>query len=71
MAWLTQPVLIRVTALALLVGLPATVRAARALPDARLVNYGKASHHEILREADSLRDAALAEADAFLAGLSG
>ncbi len=71
LARVTQPVLILATDNDKLVGYRAIAHAARALPDARLVNYGKASHHEILREADSLRDAALAEADAFLAGLSG
>lgn len=71
LARVTQPVLILATDNDKLVGYRAIARAARALPDARLVNYGKASHHEILREADSLRDAALAEADAFLTGLSG
>jgi lysophospholipase len=42
-------------------------RAARRLPNARLRVWGRESAHEILREADPVRDAALAEIDAFLA----
>ena len=56
------PVLILATDNDKLVGYGAIERAARALPDVRLVNYGKASHHEVLREADGVRDAALAHA---------
>ncbi len=37
------------------------------LPDARLVRFGAESAHEILREADPVRDRALAAIDAFLA----
>lgn len=37
------------------------------LPDARIVTFGKESAHEILREADPVRDRALGEIDAFLA----
>ena len=65
------PVLILATDNDKLVGYGAIERAARALPDVRLVNYGKASHHEVLREADGVRDAALAEGDAFLARIAG
>lgn len=71
LARVTQPVLILATDNDKLVGYGATARAARALPHAQLINYGQASHHEILREADGVRDAALAAADRFLAGLSG
>ena len=42
-------------------------RAARRLPNAKLRIWGRESAHEILREADPVRDAALAEIDAFLA----
>ncbi len=38
----------------------------RELPNARLVVYGNEARHEILREADEVRNAALAEIDAFL-----
>lgn len=44
----------------------AIVRAAARLPNARLRVWGSESAHEILREADPVRDAALAEIDAFL-----
>lgn len=71
LARVTVPVLILATDADKLVGFGAIKRAARALPQARLINYGKASHHEILREADGVRDQALAEADAFLAGIAG
>jgi len=47
-----------------------SARAARAiaagLPDAQLVRFGPESAHEILREADPVRDRALAEIDRFL-----
>lgn len=36
------------------------------LPDAKLVRFGSESAHELLREADPVRDRALAEIDAFL-----
>jgi lysophospholipase len=46
---------------------PAAIgRAAARLPDAKLRVWGAESAHEILREADPVRDAALAEIDAFL-----
>jgi lysophospholipase len=64
------PVLMIATDNDKLVGYDAIARAAARLPKARLVNYGKASHHEILREADPVRDQALAECDDFLAGIS-
>lgn len=37
------------------------------LPDARILRFGRESAHEILREADPVRDRALAEIDRFLA----
>lgn len=36
------------------------------LPGARIVRFGKESAHEILREADAVRDRAISEIDAFL-----
>lgn len=42
-------------------------RSAARLPNARLQMWGPESAHEILREADPVRDAALAEIDRFLA----
>lgn len=66
-----QPVLILATDNDKLVGYGATARAAARLPHAQLVNYGAASHHEVLREADPVRVAALAAADAFLNGIAG
>ena len=71
LARVTVPVLILATDNDKLVGYGAIERAAQLLPQVRLVNYGKASHHEILREADGVRDRALAEADAFLAEIAG
>lgn len=66
-----QPVLILATDNDKLVGYGATARAAARLPNAQLINYGKASHHEVLREADAVRVPALAAADAFLDGIAG
>ena len=66
-----QPVLILATDNDKLVCFGAIARAAARIPGARLVNYGKAAHHEILREADAVRGPALAEADAFLARIAG
>ena len=60
------PVLIIATDNDKLVGYDATARAAARLPRAELVNYGAQSHHEILREADPVRDQAVAACDAFL-----
>ena len=42
-------------------------RAVRLLPDARLLEFGPEAAHEILREADPVRDRALARIDSFLA----
>lgn len=71
LARVTCPVLIVATDNDKLVGYGAIAAAARALPDVRLVNYGKAAHHEVLREADAVRDQALAEIDALLARVAG
>ncbi|MDE2619611.1 MAG: alpha/beta fold hydrolase, partial [Sphingomonadales bacterium] len=65
------PVLIVATDNDRLVGYRAIEHAATALPDVRLVNYGKAAHHEVLREADAVRDRVLAETDALLARIAG
>lgn len=71
LARVTCPVVIVATDNDKLVGYGAIDRAARALPDVRLINYGKAAHHEVLREADPVRDRALAEIDTLLARISG
>jgi lysophospholipase len=49
-----------------LVSFPAIERAARRLPRAELVRFGPEAAHEILREADPVRDKALRRIDAFL-----
>ena len=49
-----------------LVDAAATQRIAARLPDARIRNWGRESAHEILREADTVRIAALDEIDRFL-----
>jgi lysophospholipase len=65
------PVLILATDNDKLVGYGAIARAAARLPDVELVHFGREAHHEILREADPVRDRALAAANAFLARISG
>ncbi len=49
-----------------LVDARAALRIAPRLPDAQLVRFGPESAHEILREADPVRDRAIAAIDAFL-----
>ncbi|WP_174291285.1 alpha/beta fold hydrolase [Sphingomonas bacterium] len=44
----------------------ATIRVARRLPRGELIRFGRESAHEILREADPVRDRALAAIDTFL-----
>lgn len=44
----------------------ASLKIAPKLPDARVVSFGKESAHEILREADPVRNRALGEIDLFL-----
>jgi len=62
-----EPVLI-VSATADALVSPAATRAAAArLPHARLVEYGDEAAHELLREADPVRDRVLGEIDAMLA----
>lgn len=64
------PVLILATDNDKLVGYAAIARAAARLGDCELVHFGKEAHHEILREADPVRDRALAACDAFLARIA-
>jgi lysophospholipase len=49
-----------------LVSTPAIARAAARLPRGRLVMFGREAYHEVLREADPVRDRALAAIDQFL-----
>lgn len=67
LARVTSPVLILGTSADRLVSARAIRRAARLLPDARLVEFGAEAAHEILRERDPVRNRALAEIDGFLA----
>lgn len=62
----STPVLILAAEADRLVDLAAIQRAARRLPTATLRVWGPESAHEILREADPVRDDALAEVDRFL-----
>ncbi len=50
-----------------LVDARAALRLVPRLPDARIVTFGKESAHEILREADKVRNRAIGEIDLFLA----
>ena len=50
-----------------LVAWPAIAKAATRLQDVELVHFGAEAHHEILREADQVRNRALAAIDTFLA----
>jgi lysophospholipase len=59
------PLLLLATRTDGLVSWPAIRKAAARLPNARLIDYGEAARHEILREADPVRIAALAEIDQF------
>lgn len=60
------PVLIVATRTDGLVSWRAIRKVAARLPRARLVAWGKEARHEILREVDPVREAALAEIDTFL-----
>lgn len=60
------PVHIVATSADRLVGVAAIRKAARRLPAAELLWFGAEAAHEIWREADPVRDQALASADAFL-----
>ncbi|MBC9034992.1 alpha/beta hydrolase [Sphingomonas sp. JC676] len=61
------PVLMLVAEADALVDARAALRIGPRLADARIVTFGKESAHEILREADAVRDRALGEIDTFLA----
>jgi lysophospholipase len=60
------PVLMLATRADRLVSHRAIAEAARRVPHAELVTYGTEARHEILREADPVRDAALARIEEFL-----
>ena len=62
----TTPVLLLSAEADQLVDPAAIRRAAARLPNATLRSWGSEAAHELLREADPVRDAALAEIDAFL-----
>ncbi len=66
LARVTIPVCIVATAADELVGIAAIDRAARWLPQAEYHRFGPEARHEILREADPVRDRALAAIDGFL-----
>lgn len=60
------PVLLLASDADKLVSFAAIMRTARRLQDCQLVHFGQEARHEILREADPVRDRALAACDAFL-----
>jgi len=60
------PVLVLAARHDLLVSWPAIERAAKRLPGAELVSWGSEAAHELLREADPVRDAVLAAISDFL-----
>ena len=62
----TVPSLILATTADKLVGYSAAAGAAARIPSAELVTFGEEARHEILREADPVRDRALAAIDEFL-----
>lgn len=61
------PLLMLVATADALVDARVALRIAPRLPDVRLVTFGAESAHEILREADPVRDRAMGEIDSFLA----
>lgn len=61
------PVVIVATDNDKLVGWKPIARAATRLPDCEMVHFGKEGRHELLREADPVRDRALVACDAMLA----
>ena len=63
----TTPVLVLATTADRLVEYTAIERAVQRLPHAELVRFGAEARHEILREADPVRERALAAIDDFLA----
>jgi len=62
----TLPVLILAARHDGLVGYKAIERAARRLPRAQLVTWGREGYHELLREEDAVRDRVIATVDDFL-----
>ena len=66
LAAMTTPVMLLVAEADGLVDPRAALRVAGKLPAAQVVRFGPESAHEILREADPVRDRALAAIDAFL-----
>lgn len=64
---ITTPVLMLIAEADKLVGPRAALRLAARLPNAQVVRFGPKSAHEILREADGVRDRALSAIDSFLA----
>jgi lysophospholipase len=71
LATMTVPVLMLVAEADRLVDPKAALAIAARLPDARVIRFGAESAHEVLREADGVRDRALAEIDAFLDARAG
>ena len=71
LAAMATPVLLLVAEADKLVDPGAAFTVAARLPDARVVRFGAESAHEILREADPVRDRALGEIDAFLSARAG
>ena len=67
LAELHTPVLMLLAEADRLVDPQAALRVAARLPDAQVVRFGKEARHEILREADAVRGAALDAIDRFLA----
>ena len=64
---ITTPVLMLIAEADKLVDPRAALRLAARLPNAQVVRFGPKSAHEILREADGVRDRALSAIDSFLA----
>jgi lysophospholipase len=63
---MTVPTLMLVAEADRLVSPKTALAVARELPDCTIVRFGPESAHEILREADPVRDRALAAIDSFL-----
>ena len=63
---LAVPVLLLVADNDKLVAAKAAYKVAAKLPDARIVRFGKEASHELLREADAVRNRAIGEIDIFL-----
>ncbi|MFA6115850.1 MAG: alpha/beta hydrolase [Sphingomonas sp.] len=64
---MTVPVLMLVAEADKLVSPKAALQVAGKLPDVRVVRFGQESAHEVLREADGVRNRAIGEIDIFLA----